>query len=98
MYKDSIPHCPRRPNMPSKPICPDITRGSPLRPLANPIEDVKKTEGYGLSFALNHQIKDSGRKPGSASWSGLPNLFWFADRETGVGAIIGSQSMPHGGK
>lgn len=70
----------------------------PLQPLANPAEDVKITEGYGLTFALNHQLKDSGRKSGSASWSGLPNLFWFADRETGVGAIIGSQILPHGGK
>ncbi|EED20888.1 esterase, putative [Talaromyces stipitatus ATCC 10500] len=96
MYKDHIPHCPRRPNLPSQTISPLITKSNPLRPLANPVEDEKKTEGYGLTFALSHQAKNTGRKSGSASWSGLPNLYWFADRETGVGAIIGSQIMPHG--
>jgi hypothetical protein len=29
-------------------------------------------------------------------WAGLTNLFWWADREKGVGGIIASQVLPFG--
>ncbi|KAK1143718.1 hypothetical protein N8T08_006118 [Aspergillus melleus] len=53
-------------------------------------------EGWGLSFSLSHQKSGTGRAAGSGSWEGLANLFWFADRDNGVGAIIASQILPYG--
>ncbi len=31
-------------------------------------------------------------------WAGLPNLFWWADREKGVGGMVASQILPFAGK
>ncbi|KAB8206403.1 beta-lactamase family protein [Aspergillus parasiticus] len=91
MFTDQIPGMPR--------YCNEYTpSGKPL--LANPCPlapcDDDLTEGWGLSFSLSHRKSPTGRAAGSASWEGLANLFWFADRENGVGAIIASQILPYG--
>ncbi|KAE8374463.1 beta-lactamase family protein [Aspergillus bertholletiae] len=92
MFTDQIPDMPR--------YCNEYTpSGKPL--LANPCplvpcDDDSLTEGWGLSFSLSHRKSPTGRAAGSASWEGLANLFWFADRENGVGAIIASQILPYG--
>ncbi len=39
-----------------------------------------------------------GRKKGSASWGGLPNLSWVLDRTTGRALFYASQLMPTGDK
>ena len=39
----------------------------------------------------------TGRGRGTGWWAGLPNLFWWCDREKGVGGIIASQILPFGG-
>ncbi|RAO71459.1 uncharacterized protein BHQ10_007471 [Talaromyces amestolkiae] len=95
MFKDQIPTMPRYPNEPSLSAKPHLAKHGPVRPLAAH-ETESQTEGWGLTFAINHETKDSGRKPGSASWEGIANLFWWADRESGVGGMIGSQILPYG--
>lgn len=52
----------------------------------------------GLTFFLRIHDGPTGSAPGTGHWAGLPNLFWWADRETGLGGIIGSQIIPFGGK
>ena len=37
-----------------------------------------------------------GRGRNTGHWGGLPNLFWWADREKGVGGMIASQILPFG--
>lgn len=56
------------------------------------------TEGWGLSFSLSHFPTNSGRAVGTASWEGLANLYWFADRANNLGGIIATQILPYGGK
>lgn len=97
MFKDQLPGLPRYINKPFLSAKPHLAKHAPVRPLPAH-EDESKTEGWGLTFALNHEPKESGRKPGSASWEGIANLFWWADRESGVGGMIGSQILPYGGE
>jgi hypothetical protein len=33
---------------------------------------------------------------GTGWWAGLANLFWWADRQKGVGGMIASQILPFG--
>lgn len=53
-----------------------------------------------MNHALGGQVveKDSpgGRKAGSMSWGGLPNLMWFVDRESGIALLYCSQLLPPG--
>lgn len=91
MFTDQIPDMPR--------FCNEYTpSGKPL--LANPCPlvpcDDELSEGWGLSFSLSHTKAPSGRAAGSASWEGLPNIFWFADRENGIGGIAAAQILPYG--
>jgi hypothetical protein len=37
-----------------------------------------------------------GRKVGSVSWGGLPNLSWVLDRKTSIALLYASQLMPTG--
>ncbi|KAI9702273.1 MAG: hypothetical protein M1820_006205 [Bogoriella megaspora] len=57
-------------------------------------------QGWGLTFQLTtHGCGKgiaSGRRNGTANWAGLANLFWWADREAGVGGMIASQILPFG--
>lgn len=97
MFKDQLPGLPRYINKPFPSAKPHLAKHAPVRPIPAH-EDESKTEAWGLTFALNHDPKESGRKPGSASWEGIANLFWWADRESGVGGMIASQILPYGGK
>lgn len=36
----------------------------------------------------------TGRSEGTGWWAGLANLYWWADREKGVGGIMASQVLP----
>lgn len=53
---------------------------------------------YEMNYSVGGQISEkgwlNGRKPGSMSWGGLPNLMWVIDRETGVALFYGSQLLP----
>ncbi len=93
MFTDQIPDLPRSCNEYTPSVKPELANPCPLTPAPDGL-----TEGWGLTFSLSHQRSPSGRAAGSASWEGLPNLFWFADRVNGIGGIIASQILPYGGK
>jgi CubicO group peptidase (beta-lactamase class C family) len=76
----------------------------PPKPLySNPIPDLypqspELPQGWGLTFFLLVHAGPTGRAANTGWWAGLPNLFWWADRETGLGGIIASQIIPFGGE
>ncbi|OGE51217.1 hypothetical protein PENARI_c014G10445 [Penicillium arizonense] len=51
-------------------------------------------QGWGLTFMLSGG--STGRSIRTAQWSGLPNLFWWCDRENGVAGMICTQILPFG--
>ncbi|KAH8886101.1 putative D-aminoacylase [Thozetella sp. PMI_491] len=55
-----------------------------------------------VDFALGGMVtlKDvpGGRKAGSLSWGGLPNLSWLVDRDSGMAIFFASQTLPPGDK
>jgi len=53
---------------------------------------VRKTWAY--TFQVNEQDLPTGRPAGSLMWSGIANLFYWVDRQTGVGGFWGSQLLP----
>lgn len=55
-------------------------------------------QGWGLTFMLTISPGATGRGANTGWWAGLPNLFWWADREKGVGGIVASQILPFAGK
>jgi len=55
-------------------------------------------QGWGLTFMLTISPGATGRGANTGWWAGLPNLFWWADREKGVGGIVASQILPFGGE
>ncbi|KAK5448175.1 hypothetical protein LTS15_009200 [Exophiala xenobiotica] len=86
------------------PDMPNFGRGEavppPKRDLINPVLEVypgdgDSPQGWGLSFFLH--LHDSGtglHSKGTAWWAGLPNLYWWADRQRGFGGIVASQILP----
>lgn len=92
MFTDQIPGLSRDCNEYTPSARPDLANPTPLIPAPE-----GATEGWGLTFSLSHLKSPTGRAPGTASWEGLPNLFWFADRSTNVGGVIASQILPYGG-
>jgi hypothetical protein len=91
MFRDQIPDKPRNPKAASESANPDLQKHGPVIP--GPAD---LTEGWGLTFALSHRESSTGRAKGSAAWEGIANLFWFADRENGIGGMIASQIVPYG--
>ncbi|KAI1610496.1 beta-lactamase family protein [Exophiala viscosa] len=77
---------------------PLLANSSPLFPPPKDANSEDDTMGWGLSFALTLRAGSTGRSAGTASWEGLPNLYWFADRQNGLGGIIAAQVLPYGDK
>ncbi|PHH59499.1 hypothetical protein CDD81_3139 [Ophiocordyceps australis] len=88
IFTNQIPHLPqfgRRSIPASKPE------------LSNPISDIYPTpdnspQGWGLSLMLTGGL--TGRSPGTGWWAGLPNLFYWVDRENAVAGMVCSQTLP----
>lgn len=76
----------------------------PPKPLlSNPLPDLypqppEQAQGWGLTFFLHEHAGPTGRSSSTGWWAGLPNLFWWADRENGLGGIVASQILPFGGE
>jgi len=51
---------------------------------------------WGLGGMMVMEDLPSGRKKGSISWSGLPNLHWWIDSKTGLCGMYASQVLPYG--
>jgi CubicO group peptidase (beta-lactamase class C family) len=50
-------------------------------------------QGWGLTMMLSNGGA-TGRSTGAGFWAGLPNLWWWCDRENGVAGIICTQILP----
>lgn len=74
--------------------------GTTAKPeLANPMPDLYPTagntpQGWGLSCMLTGGA--TGRSKSTGWWAGLANLFWWVDRENGVGGMVCSQVLALG--
>ncbi|KAI1662591.1 beta-lactamase family protein [Daldinia decipiens] len=51
-------------------------------------------QGWGLTFMLSGASPATGRSAKTAFWAGLPNLYWWADREHDVAGMVCTQIMP----
>jgi hypothetical protein len=61
-----------------------------------PLRNTSPNVNYGFGGKIVLEDLDTGRKKGSLNWSGLPNLFWSIDRETGLNCFYASQILPSG--
>jgi len=51
-------------------------------------------QGWGLSFLINLDRSTQGRSPGSLSWAGLANTYFWIDPTERVGGLIMTQMLP----
>lgn len=51
-------------------------------------------KSWGYTFMINDEATPSGRPAGSLMWAGLANLFYWIDRQNGIGGFWGSQILP----
>lgn len=68
--------------------------------LTNPLPEIYPVEGnppqgWGLTFMLSNG-GPTGRSKSTGFWAGLPNCWWWCDRERGVGGIVCCQILPFG--
>ncbi|RMZ75262.1 hypothetical protein DV737_g5385, partial [Chaetothyriales sp. CBS 132003] len=71
-----------------------LTGGLPL-PSDSTVPDSDKQEyHHGLAGLLNRPKSSTGAW--TLSWSGLPNLFWWIDRENGLAGMYAGQIIPSG--
>ncbi|OLN97850.1 Acyltransferase LovD 3 [Colletotrichum chlorophyti] len=90
MFTNQIPHLPNFSKKGVEAAKPDLTNElSELYPVPD-----DRPQGWGLTFMITGGT--TGRSDSTAWWAGLPNLFWWCDRENGVAGIICSQILPFG--
>ncbi|MFE1599370.1 serine hydrolase domain-containing protein [Methylobacterium sp. ID0610] len=53
-------------------------------------------KSWGLSFMINDAEAPTGRPAGALGWAGLANLFYWIDRENGLGGFWATQILPFG--
>lgn len=90
MFRNQIPEFPNF----GRVLIPDA---NPL--LTNPIPELyaqphDQPQGWGLTFMITREEGATGRAKNTGHWAGLPNLFWWCDRENGVGGMVASQILP----
>ncbi|MBS0447681.1 MAG: beta-lactamase family protein [Proteobacteria bacterium] len=51
-------------------------------------------KSWGYTFMINDAATPSGRPAGQLMWAGLANLYFWIDRQQGVGGFWGSQILP----
>jgi len=91
MFTNQIPEFPNFGRQAINPPKPEYS--NPLPELYPEPHDIP--QGWGLTFFLH--VKPSAlHSEGTGWWAGLPNLFWWADRQKGVGGMIASQIIPFG--
>ena len=63
--------------------------------LAHPVDFFPgQRQGWGLSFLINLERSAQGRSPGSLSWAGLANTYFWIDPTECVGGVIMTQMLP----
>src|SRR6187402_930241 len=94
MFTNQIPNMPNFGRTPIAAAIPELTN-----PIAELYPQPKEQEqGWGLTFMLTIHEGATGRGRNTGWWAGLPNLFWWADREKGVGGMVASQIVPFAGE
>jgi methyl acetate hydrolase len=62
--------------------------------------DVEFFPGLSKSWALTFMVNDTeaptGRPAGAIGWAGLANLFYWIDRQNGIGGFWATQILPFG--
>jgi len=53
-------------------------------------------KSWALSFMVNDVDAPTGRPVGSLAWAGLANLFFWIDRQNGIGGFWATQILPFG--
>ena len=89
MFQNQIPNFPNfgRQGIPA--AKPDLTNAiAEIYPVAD-----NAPQGWGLTFMLSGKGA-TGRSASTGHWAGLPNLWWWCDREKGVAGIISTQVLP----
>ena len=89
MFRNQIPQFPNFSRQSTPAAKPDLT---------NPIKELYPVpgdppQGWGLGFMLSGDA-GTGRSPGTGHWAGLPNMWYWCDREAGVAGIISTQILP----
>ena len=51
-------------------------------------------KGWSYTFMVNHEDAPTGRPAGELGWAGLANLFYWIDRQSGVGGFWATQILP----
>ena len=54
------------------------------------------SKSWSLSFMVNDETAQTGRPAGALGWAGLANLFYWIDRENGIGGFWATQILPFG--
>ena len=52
------------------------------------------SKSWSLSFMVNDEMAPTGRPKGAIGWAGLANLFYWIDRENGIGGYWATQILP----
>ncbi|KAM3551405.1 hypothetical protein ARSEF4850_007884 [Beauveria asiatica] len=92
MFTNQIPQFPKFGQQGIAAAKPELTNSMPfLYPTA---ADDDAPQGWGLSLMLNGGV--TGRSPATGWWAGIANVFWWVDRERGVGGIVCAQVLPFG--
>ena len=52
------------------------------------------SKSWALTFMINDVPAPTGRPAGALAWAGLANLFYWIDRQNGVGGFWGTQILP----
>ncbi|WDZ78897.1 serine hydrolase [Ensifer adhaerens] len=51
-------------------------------------------KSWGLSFMINDEAAPTGRPAGALAWAGLANLYYWIDRQNGLGGLWATQILP----
>lgn len=54
------------------------------------------TEGVNFALGGMYMEEETTMKKGTLCWGGLPNLYWFANRDEGIAGFYASQVLPPG--
>jgi methyl acetate hydrolase len=55
-----------------------------------------QSKSWALSFMINEERAPTGRPAGALGWAGLANLFYWIDRQNGLGGFWATQILPFG--
>ena len=51
-------------------------------------------KSWGLTFMINDEVAPTGRPAGALAWAGLANLYYWIDRQNGIGGFWATQILP----